>query len=61
MRTGTNKQRILAALDSLADDATIEEAIELLYFLDQVQKSGANLDTPPVPEDQERTRRFLRG
>jgi hypothetical protein len=44
MRTGTNKQRILAALDSLADDASIEEAMELLYFLGQVEKSRLRAD-----------------
>jgi hypothetical protein len=39
-----NKQRILDALDDLADDATVEEAIERLYFLAKAEKGLAQLD-----------------
>ncbi|MBK9260960.1 MAG: hypothetical protein IPM54_14250 [Polyangiaceae bacterium] len=39
-----NKQKILDALESLADDASVEEAIERLYFLAKVERGVAQLE-----------------
>lgn len=39
-----NKQRILNALENLDDDATVEEAIERLYFLTKVERGREQLD-----------------
>lgn len=39
-----NKQKILDALESLADDASVEEAIERLYFLAKVERGLAQLE-----------------
>jgi hypothetical protein len=40
----TAKQLVHQALDSLPDDATIEDVIERLYFLHRLQKSIAQAD-----------------
>jgi hypothetical protein len=39
-----SKQRILDALDSLAEDASVEDAIERLYFLAKAEKGLTQLD-----------------
>lgn len=39
-----NKQKILDALESLADDASVEEAIERLYFLAKVERGLTQLE-----------------
>jgi hypothetical protein len=39
-----NKQRILNALENLDDDASVEEAIERLYFLAKVERGREQLD-----------------
>ena len=44
MRSAAGKQRILDALNDLPDDASVEEAIERLYFLARVEKGLAQLD-----------------
>ena len=44
MTNAARKQRILHALDDLPDDATVEQAIERLYFLAKVEKGVSQLD-----------------
>jgi predicted transcriptional regulator len=44
MEAVASKQRILNALSDLTEDATIEEAIERLYFLSKVEKGMTQLD-----------------
>jgi hypothetical protein len=45
MQAVANKQRILDALDDLPEDASVEEAIERLYFLAKVEKGFSQLDS----------------
>jgi predicted transcriptional regulator len=58
MQAVANKQRILDALSDLADDATVEEAIERLYFLAKVEKGLAQLDAGQSLDHDEMKRRF---
>ena len=44
MQAVANKQRILNALDDLPEDASVEDAIERLYFLAKAEKGFAQLD-----------------
>jgi predicted transcriptional regulator len=44
MRSVAGKQRILEALNDLAEDASIEEAIERLCFLAKIERGLAQLD-----------------
>jgi predicted transcriptional regulator len=44
MQAVANKQRILDALDDLPEDASVEDAIERLYFLAKVEKGLGQLD-----------------
>jgi predicted transcriptional regulator len=44
MQSVATKQRILSALSDLAEDASIEEAIERLYLLAKADKGLAQLD-----------------
>jgi hypothetical protein len=44
MRSTAGKQRILDALNDLSDDASIEDAMERLYFLAKVERGLAQLD-----------------
>lgn len=44
MQAVANKQRILNALDDLPEDASVEDAIERLYFLAKVEKGFGQLD-----------------
>ena len=57
MRSVGNKQRILDALNNLSDDATVEEAIERLYFLAKVEKGIAQLDAGQSVDHEEVKRR----
>jgi hypothetical protein len=58
MQAAANKQRILDALSDLADDASVEEAIERLYFLAKVDKGLAQLDAGQDIDHDEMKRRF---
>jgi hypothetical protein len=44
MQSAIGKQRILDALADLAGDASIEGAMERLYFLAKIEKGLAQLD-----------------
>lgn len=58
MQAATNKQKILNALSTLAEDATFEEAIERLYLLAKVEKGEAQLDAGQFVEHEEVKRLF---
>jgi predicted transcriptional regulator len=60
MRSVTNKQRILDALRDLADDASIEEAMERLYALAKMEKGLAQLDAGRSLDHEEVERRLDR-
>lgn len=52
------KQRILDALDGLSDDASVEEAMERLYFLAKVERGVAQLDAGQSLSHEEVMRRI---
>lgn len=54
----SNKQKILAELQTLEDDTTIEEAIECLRFLAKIERGMAQLDAGQFIEHEEVKRRF---
>ena len=58
MANAPGKQRILQALDDLPDNATVEQAIELLYLLAKVEKGLAQLDCGEGLSHEEVKRRF---
>ena len=58
MANTPGKQRIIHALDDLPDDATVEQAIERLYFLAKVEKGLAQLDNGESLSHEEVKRRF---
>ena len=57
MQSTAGKQRILDALNDLAEDASIEEAMERLYFLAKVEKGLAQLDAGQSIDHEEVKRR----
>jgi len=58
MQAVANKQRILDALSDLADDASVEEAIERLYFLAKAENGLGQLDAGQGIDHEEVKRRF---
>ena len=51
------KKKILRAVEQLPDDATIEDAIERLYFLAKIEKGLQEADAGlTVPHDEARKR-----
>jgi len=58
MANAPGKQRIIHALDDLPEDATVEQAIERLYFLAKVEKGLAQLDNGEGVAHDEVKRRF---
>lgn len=57
MQAVVNKQRILDALDDLAEDASVEEAIERLYLLAKAEKGFSQLDAGQGLDHEEVKRR----
>lgn len=57
MQAVANKQRILDALDDLPEDASVEEAIERLYFLAKVEKGFRQIEAGQTLEHDEVKRR----
>jgi len=58
MQAVATKHRILDALNDLADDASIEEAIERLYLLDKAEKGFRQLDAGQSLDHEEVKRRI---
>ena len=56
--TGHSKERIIHALDDLPEDATVEQAIERLYFLAKIEKGVSQLDNGEAIDHEEVKRRF---
>jgi predicted transcriptional regulator len=54
------KQRILAAVDDLPADATIEDAIERLVFVAQVERGLAQAEAGQLIPHEEIVKRFSR-
>ena len=59
MNAGEAKRRVLEAIERLPDDATIEDAIERLYFLAKVQKGLEQADRGDVISHAEAKKRLL--
>jgi predicted transcriptional regulator len=57
MQAAAPKQRILDALSDLAEDASVEEAIERLYFLAKTEKGLGQLDAGESLDHEEVKRR----
>lgn len=47
MPSSTTKERVLEAVESLPADATIEDAMERLYFLAKIERGLAEADAGP--------------
>ncbi|RIL04470.1 MAG: hypothetical protein DCC71_14010 [Proteobacteria bacterium] len=58
MANPTTKERILAALEDLPADATIDDAIERLVFLAKIEEGLEQLDAGQRIPHEEVTRRF---
>ena len=58
MQAGATKPRILDALDDLAEDASIEDAIERLCFLARAESGLAQLDAGQSLDHDEVKRRL---
>ena len=57
----TEKQRALEAVQHLPDDATVEDAIERLCFINKVQKGLRELDSGRRVSHDEAKRRIVGG
>jgi predicted transcriptional regulator len=58
----TNKQRLVQAVQDLPDDASIEDAMERLLFLDKIEKGIRQADaeqTMPHDEVKDRLAKWL--
>lgn len=53
------KERVLDAVCDLPDDATVEEAMERLYFLAKVEEGGRQADAGQTVSHEEAKRRVL--
>lgn len=57
MATATAKQKVLEAVQQLPSDATVEDAMERLYFLAKVERGLAQADAgETVPHAQAKER-----
>lgn len=58
--TTSAKQKVIAAVEKLPADATIEDAMERLYFLAKIDRGLADADAGRLTEHQEIRARFTR-
>jgi predicted transcriptional regulator len=58
--TTSAKQKVLAAVEKLPADATIEDAMERLYFLAKIDRGLADVDAGRVTAHEEVRARFSR-
>jgi predicted transcriptional regulator len=56
----TIKQRVLEAVEALPADATIEDAMERLYFLAKIQRGLEQADAGDTLTHAEATKRLLK-
>ena len=54
------KERILESLATLPSTATIEDAMERLYFLSKIERGAADADAGRVVSHEELAKRFAR-
>lgn len=60
MATQTVKQRVLEAVEALPADATIEDAMESLYFLAKIQRGLEQADAGDTLTHDEAKERLLK-
>jgi predicted transcriptional regulator len=58
--SGTAKQKVLAAVEKLPADATLEDVIERLVFLAKVERGSAQIEAGKGIDHSEAKRRLLR-
>lgn len=58
--TTSAKQKVLAAVEKLPADATIEDAMERLYFLAKIDRGIADADAGRLTDHEELRARFTR-
>jgi predicted transcriptional regulator len=58
MDAGSAKQMALEAVKRLPDDATLEDAMERIYFLQKIERGLADVAAGRVVPHQEVVRRF---
>ena len=61
MDTQDAKQKVLEALEELPSDATVEDAIERLYFLAKIQKGLKQAAAGQTMSHEEAKKRLLGG
>lgn len=54
------KQRVLEAVESLPADATVEDAMERLYFLAKIQRGLEHADAGETVSHEEAKKRLLK-
>ncbi len=54
------KQRVLEAVESLPADATVEDAMERLYFLAKIQRGQEQADAGETVSHEEAKKRLLK-
>ena len=59
MPSETVKQRAIEALQTLPDDATIDDAIERLCFIAKIEEGLRQSDTGQLTDHEEVKKRFL--
>lgn len=59
MSSGTEKQRVIEALQTLPEDATIEDAIERLCFIAKVEEGLRQSEAGQVVPHEEVRKQFL--
>lgn len=59
MPTSNGKERVLEAVRALPDDATIEDAIERLYFLAKLERGLRQAEAGETVSHEEVRRRLL--
>jgi len=60
MPNATTKQRILDSFQELPEDATVEDAMERLFFLSKVQRGLDEVDRGDFVSHEDIKRRFLK-
>jgi predicted transcriptional regulator len=57
MASGSTKQKVIEAIENLPPDATVEDAMERLYFLAKVQRGLEQADAgDTIPHDEAKKR-----
>jgi len=60
MASGSTKQKVIEAIENLPPDATVEDAMERLYFLAKVQRGLDQADAGDTISHDEAKKRLLR-